>query len=138
MTNEPPTPDAEGREPTVERGGLWGLFFSTAGLLLPPFGLLLSVFGITQGHRARRAAKASNGLAPGALLSVIVGWIGVLFSVFAIAGYAMFWSEYTTWRDCSAAAHTVATQTNCDNGLRESLAERTGLPPESIPSPSGM
>lgn len=63
VTNEPSAPQTDGQQPTVERGGLWGLFFSTAGLLLPPFGLLLSAFGIIQGRKARRAAKASNGQA---------------------------------------------------------------------------
>ncbi|NYE49756.1 hypothetical protein HDA32_004876 [Spinactinospora alkalitolerans] len=138
MTNEPSAPQTDGQQPTVERGGLWGLFFSTAGLLLPPFGLLLSAFGIIQGRKARRAAKASNGQAPGALMSMIVGWMGVVLSLFMIIGYAVFWTEYSAYGECSARAHTEALQSECDDALQEALAERLGVPPESIPLGTGL
>lgn len=131
MTNQPTEPRTNGQH--VERGGLWGLFLSAAGLLLPPFGVLLSVFGIFQGRRARRAAREQNGQAPGAVLSMVLGWIGVVMSAFAIIGYAVFWDEYSTLQQCSARAHTVSSQKACDDTFREAVAKRAGIPEESVP-----
>ncbi|MFC3996999.1 DUF4190 domain-containing protein [Nocardiopsis sediminis] len=133
MTIEPPEPRTDGQQPTVERGGLWGLFFAAAGLLLPPFGVVLSVLGIFQGHRARKAAKQAKGVAPGALLSQVLGWIGVAVSILALIGYAVFWQEYTEYRACTARAHTESSQQACDLALREGIAERAGVPVESVP-----
>lgn len=125
MSNEPSPPsNAEGQRPAMERGGLWGLFFSTAGLLLPPYGVLLSVFGIAQGRRARIAAKANNSQAPGALTSMIIGGVGVAFSLLVIAGQWMFWDEYSQFQDCSARAHTQVSQSECDKAFNDRLVER--------------
>ncbi|CAM4021473.1 hypothetical protein GCM10009799_49230 [Nocardiopsis rhodophaea] len=140
MSNEPTEPRADGQPPAVERGGLWGLILSTAGLvLLVPMGVLLSILGIYQGHKARRAAKQKNTTAPGAIPSVVLGWIGVAFSVLWLTGMLMFWSEVDAYQQCSSRAHTVSTQRQCDEALREDLrdtiAQRTGLPEEQVPLP---
>jgi hypothetical protein len=136
VTNEPPETNADGRQPHVERGGLWALFFSAAGLLLPPYGVVLSALAIFQGRKARRAARANRGQAPGALLSMVLGWVGVVLSVSSIAFYAMVWTEYTDYRDCSTRALTVATQDACDEAFGEALTAR-GLPPEVGPALTG-
>ncbi|GAB3209005.1 DUF4190 domain-containing protein [Marinactinospora thermotolerans] len=136
MTNEPSTSPSDGQQPTVERGGLWGLFFATAGLLLPPFGVVLSVFGIVQGRRARKSARANRVPAPGAVLSMVLGWAGVLFSAGTMIGYLVFGEEIAAWQDCSARSHTSVTQAECDTALRDALAER-GVPAEYLPALSG-
>ncbi|WP_046469789.1 hypothetical protein [Allosalinactinospora lopnorensis] len=133
MSKDPTEPRAEGQQSTVERGGLWGLFFSAAGLLLPPFGALLCVLGISQGRRARRAAKENNAQAPGAMMSMVLGWIGLGVSAVVITGYTVFWNEYSAYQECSAQAHTVTSQEQCDETFREAIAERSGLPKEGIP-----
>ncbi|GAB3485757.1 DUF4190 domain-containing protein [Nocardiopsis coralliicola] len=134
MTDESPQPRADGQqEPTVEKGGLWAVFFSAAGLLWPPFGVVFSAVGIVQGRKARKAAKASRGQAPGAVLSMVLGWAGVVLSTLAIAGYALFWNEYTTYAECSQRALTVVGQDECDAELRGALSERTGVPENQIP-----
>ncbi|MDA8370039.1 MAG: DUF4190 domain-containing protein [Nocardiopsaceae bacterium] len=134
MTNEPPDSHADGQQPTIERGGLWGLFFSAAGLLLPPFGVVFSALGVFQGGRARRAARQNNGQAPGALLSMVLGWAGIVVSIFAIVGYSVFWTEYNAYHQCSTRAHTEASQTQCDDAFRTAVSERTGIPKENVPT----
>ncbi|GLU49555.1 DUF4190 domain-containing protein [Nocardiopsis ansamitocini] len=124
MTDQPSTQQTEGQQPTVERGGLWGLFFSTAGLLLPPYGAILSVFGIIQGIRARRSAKANGAQAPGAMLSIIVGIVGIAFSALFAVQTAVLWDENTALRECTAKANTVSSQDQCDATYKKALEER--------------
>ncbi|GAB3461797.1 hypothetical protein GCM10027570_47900 [Streptomonospora sediminis] len=138
MTDDQPQPRSDGQQPTVERGGLWGLFLSAAGLVLPPYGIVLSALGIFQGRRARRSARANNGVAPGATMSMALGWAGVALSGLMIVGYAVFWNEYQVYGQCSAQALTHASQQECDDSLREAVAERAGVPAESLPPISGM
>lgn len=125
MTDNSPEPRSEGQPPRVERGGLWGLFFGAAGLLLPPYGVVLSVFGVVQGFRARRAARANRTQAPGALMSVAVGVLGIVMSLSLASVAVVYREEVTQYRDCSARAHTVSTQSQCDEAWESS----TGLPP---------
>ncbi|GAA1112149.1 DUF4190 domain-containing protein [Nocardiopsis composta] len=134
MTDETPQPRADGQQPTVEKGGLWGVFLAAVGLMWPPFGMPFSLIGIVQGRRARKAARANKGQAPGAVLSMVLGWVGLVVSVFAIAGYAVFWNEYTAYRDCSARALTVSAQQDCDDAWRADVAERAGIPEKEVPA----
>ncbi|WP_017538609.1 MULTISPECIES: hypothetical protein [Nocardiopsis] len=130
-------PQADGQPPAVEKGGLWGVFLSAAGLMLPPFGVLLSVLGIQQGRKARRAARENSTQAPGAVLSVVLGWFGVVFSVVAVAGYIYFWDEYSAYQECSTRALTVSAQEECDQAWRSAVADRTGVPEDQVPSLGG-
>ncbi|TQN32957.1 hypothetical protein FHX37_2946 [Haloactinospora alba] len=138
MSNEQPESNPNGRPSATERGGLWGVFFSAAGLLLPPFGIVLSLFGIFQGRRARRSGRERNVPAPGAVFSMVLGWIGVTFSAFAIAGWAVFYDEYTAYQACTQRAHTVSSQEQCDESFRQAVAERAGLPEEQVPALDGV
>ncbi|GAA1459067.1 DUF4190 domain-containing protein [Nocardiopsis exhalans] len=128
MTDNSPEPRADGQPPKVERGGLWGLFLGLAGLLLPPYGVVLSVFGVVQGFRARRAARTHRSQAPGALLSVALGVIGIVVSSIMITVLFVYQDEVSEFRDCSARAHTVSTQKECDTAWESG----TGLPPVVI------
>ncbi|MES0835260.1 DUF4190 domain-containing protein [Nocardiopsis tropica] len=128
MTDNSPEPRTEGQPPRVERGGLWGLFFGAAGLLLPPYGAVLSVFGVVQGFRARRAARRNRTQAPGALLSVVVGVLGVVVSLALTSVFVVYRDQVTEFRDCSARAHTVTSQKVCDEAWESS----TGLPPTVV------
>lgn len=128
MTDNSPEPRAEGQPPKVERGGLWGVFLGLAGLLFPPYGVVLSVFGVVQGFRARRAARTHRSQAPAALSSVVVGVIGIVVSATMISILFVYQDEVTDFRDCSARAHTVSTQKECDTAWESA----TGLPPVVI------
>ncbi|RKS05595.1 hypothetical protein DFP74_1196 [Nocardiopsis sp. Huas11] len=128
MTDNSPEPRTDGKPPRMERGGLWGLFFGMAGLLLPPYGAVLSVFGVVQGFRARRAARANGNSAPGAILSVAIGLVGLVLSGAMTYVAIAYQDEVADYRSCSARAHTVATQTECDDAWEES----TGLPPTAV------
>ncbi|MDT0304613.1 DUF4190 domain-containing protein [Streptomonospora wellingtoniae] len=137
MTDDQPEPRSDGQQPTVERGGLWGLFLSAAGLVLPPYGIVLSALGIFQGRRARRAARARNAAAPGALLSMVLGWVGVTLSGLMIIGYALVWDQYQAYSACSARALTHSSQEQCDQDFRRAVSEKTGVPMEQLPSVGG-
>jgi hypothetical protein len=128
LTDNSPEPRTEGQPPRAERGGLWGLFFGAAGLLLPPYGVVLSVFGVVQGFRARRAARANRTEAPGALMSVVVGVLGIVMSLSLFAVAVVYQEQMAQYRDCSALAHTVSSQNECDEAWESS----TGLPPTVV------
>ncbi|MDE3720556.1 DUF4190 domain-containing protein [Nocardiopsis sp. N85] len=115
MTDNRPEPRSDTEPPRVERGGLWGLFFGLAGLLLPPYGGVLSAFGLVQGLRARRAARRNRSDAPLALLSVAVGVAGIVVSIAMVAVSVVFHDQLMDYRDCSARAHTVSSQQVCDD-----------------------
>ncbi|QBI52416.1 DUF4190 domain-containing protein [Streptomonospora litoralis] len=121
MTDEPPQPRSDGQQPTVERGGLWGLFLSAAGLVLQPYGIVLSALAVFQGRRARRSARANSSSAPGAVLSMTLGWAGVAVSGITIAVYAAFWPAFEQHAQCSVQALTHSTQETCDDALRQTL-----------------
>ncbi len=125
MTDNSPEPRADGQPPRVERGGLWGLFLGLAGLLFPPYGVVLSVFGVVQGFRARRAARSHGSQAPGALMSVALGVVGIVVSSAMISVLFVYQDQASAYRDCSARSHTVSTQKDCD----EAWESDTGLPP---------
>lgn len=124
MTNEPSAPQTEGKRPTVERGGLWGVLFSTAALLLPPYGIVLSVFGIVQGSRARRSGKTGGVPAPGAVLSIVIGTVGVLWSLLMGATMVVFSDELSAQAECTARANTVSAQEQCDKAYQEAIEKR--------------
>ncbi|MCY9785820.1 DUF4190 domain-containing protein [Nocardiopsis sp. EMB25] len=128
MTDNSPEPRTDGQTPKVERGGLWGLFLGMAGLLLQPYGVVLSVFGVVQGFRARRSARENRTQAPGALLSVAVGTLGIVMSLAVASVFLMYDEEVRAYRDCSARAHTVSTQAACD----EAWESDTGLVPSTV------
>ncbi|MEU3019337.1 DUF4190 domain-containing protein [Nocardiopsis sp. NPDC007018] len=128
MTDNSPEPRADGQPPRVERGGLWGLFLGLAGLLLQPYGVVLSVFGVAQGFRARRAARSNDTQAPGALMSVALGVVGIVVSTAVISVLFVYQDQATAYRDCSARSHTVSTQKACD----EEWESGTGLPPAIV------
>src|SRR5699024_6599335 len=80
VTENSPEPRTDGQPPKAERGGMWGLFFGLAGLLLPPYGVILSLFGVVQGARARRVGRQRSVPAPMAVASMFVGGMGVVLS----------------------------------------------------------
>ncbi|MFV2196600.1 DUF4190 domain-containing protein [Nocardiopsis sp. LOL_012] len=127
MTDKEPRADEQ--PPKFERGGLWGLFLGAAALLFLPYGVVLSVFGVVQGFRARRAARENSTYAPVAVASVVVGVAGILITAAAGAMFVVYDEEITAYRDCSVRAHTVSTQKACD----EAWESGTGLPP-ALPS----
>lgn len=124
MNSEPSTPQPGRPEITVERGGLWGLMFSFAGLLLLPYSAVLSVLGIVQGTRARKKAKSRGTQAPGSLASIIVGIVGILWALVISAALAVFSDELRAYSECTARAHTVSAQEKCDDAYFEAISER--------------
>ncbi|TDQ45015.1 DUF4190 domain-containing protein [Actinorugispora endophytica] len=128
MTNEPSAPQTEGQRPTVERGGLWGLMFSLAALLFPPYGVVLSVFGIVQGWRARRTARTAGVQAPGAVLSVVVGVLGVLWALLMGTTMVVFSDELSALTDCNARANTVSAGDRCQEEYLDSVNEHFDQP----------
>lgn len=128
MTDNSPEPRTDGQPPKSERGGLWGLFFGLAGLLLPPYGVVLSLFGVVQGARARRAARRRSVSAPMSVASMLVGTVGVVLSLAMGSVLVLHQEQVADYRECTARAHTVSTQDECDQAWESA----TGLPPQVI------
>lgn len=128
MSAPPPeSSTGHGQQPAVERGGLWALLFASVGLVLPVYGILLSLIGVLQGRRARRTAIANEATAPGAVLSIVLGWLGIALWGAVIAGGAVLQEELQSWNSCQARANTIAVQHDCDAQLRTDLEAR-GVP----------
>jgi len=124
VNGEPSAPRTGGQQATVERGGLWGLMFSFAGLLLLPYSAALSVLGIVQGARARRKARAQGTQAPGSIASIVVGVIGILWALLLTAALAVFSDELRAYGECTARAHTVSAQEKCDDAYFDAVGDR--------------
>src|SRR5699024_5257074 len=128
VTENSPQPRTDGQPPKAERVGMWGLFFGLAGLLLPPYGVILSLFGVVQGARARRVGRQRSVPAPMAVASMFVGGMGVVLSLTMGSVLVIHQEQVADYRNCSARAHTVSTQQECDQAWESS----TGLPPQMV------
>ncbi|PRX91869.1 hypothetical protein [Allonocardiopsis opalescens] len=136
MSQTPTEPRTTGQPPAVDRGGLWALLLSLAGLLLPPYGVVLSVLGIYQGRKARLRAKDEGTSAPWSVASMVLGAVGVLWAAMVLGTSLLIWDENAAWQQCLSQANTVSATEDCNVAFRTSIEERFGLAPGSFPYPA--
>ncbi|MQA83301.1 MAG: hypothetical protein GEV03_01390 [Streptosporangiales bacterium] len=124
----------------ADHGGWIALSLGLAGLPLTflfwPIGLVLGVAfdaaAILVGIRALRRARGQRGTAPGARGGLVLGSVGLALGVVLGSFTAVFWSEFSTYQQCLQGAITIEARDQCDTQLRESVAERLGVPAERL------
>jgi hypothetical protein len=91
-------------------------------LLIGGTGLWLA---ITAMSRSRRAGSTRPRFS---LLATVLGVLVTGMSALALVGFALFWTQFSQYANCTAGANTVAAQNACDQQLNNSLhASMPGL-----------
>jgi hypothetical protein len=89
-------------------------------LLIGGTGLWLA---ITAMSRSRRAGATRPRFS---LLATVLGVLVTGMSALALTGFALFWTQFSQYANCTAGANTVAAQNACDQQLNNSL--HTSMP----------
>lgn len=73
-----------------------------------------------------RSRRAGAGRPRFSLLATVLGVLVTGLSALALVGFALFWSQFSQYANCSSGANTVAAQNACDQQFRGSL--HAGMP----------
>ena len=144
-----PTPPDRGTGPAgAERGGLVALFLGLCAVVfsieimnmmmnapvLTVLGPITGAAAIFMGVRTRRRARANARRAPGTVGGIVLGAVGLAFSVLLFGSLVVMWPEFSAFRDCTNGANTISAQNACNKTFTDDLRKRAGLPPGSLPS----
>jgi ABC-type amino acid transport system permease subunit len=84
--------------------------------------LVFAVIAIWLGVAVSRKARRSGTARPrGALSGIVLGGIGLAFSVLWLLVLALFWPQLSAYYSCMASANTVAAQQACHTQLTNSV-----------------
>jgi hypothetical protein len=84
--------------------------------------LVFAVIAIWLGVAVSRSARRSGTARPrGALSGIVLGGIGLAFSVLWLLVLALFWPQLSVYYSCMASANTVAAQQACHTQLTNSV-----------------
>ena len=95
------------------------VFLVAFSLLVGAVALWLGISAIV---RSRRAAAARP---RGAVSAIVLGGIGVLFSVLMLITFAVLWQQLSTYSRCMQGANTLAAQQACQHQLTRSVNAKT-------------
>lgn len=84
-------------------------------LLIGGTGLWLAVTAMSRSRRAGAARPRFS------LLATVLGVLVTGMSALALTGFALFWTQFSQYANCSAGANTVAAQNACDQQLHDSV-----------------
>lgn len=122
--------------PKTQRSGWRALWLGGIALLTAfffyPLGLVLGVAALVVGVRARRAARRSNDSAPGAVPGIVLGSVGLVFSVLSVSLTAFLWSELSGYQDCLSTSNTAIDEQSCQDEYFPKIEDRLGLPSGSM------
>ena len=87
--------------------------------------LVVAVAALALAISAMKGAKRAGTRRPrAAMVSVVLGVVGALFSGAALIGLLAFWSQYMQYAKCLNGASTVATQSACEQQFKNSVNDR--------------
>ncbi len=96
-------------------------------LILVAFSLVMGAaaawLGIWANSRARRGGTTRP---RGATSAVVLGGIGVLFSILLLVAFTVFSQQFSTYSRCMKGANTLTAQQACKDQLTRSLNAETG------------
>ncbi len=72
-----------------------------------------------------RSRRTGTGRPRGAVSAIILGGIGVLFSILLLITFAVLWKQLSTYSRCMAGANTPTAQQACRDQLTRSLNAET-------------
>jgi hypothetical protein len=95
-------------------------------LLLVVFSLVMGGAGAWLGIWANSRARHGGTARPrGATSAVVLGGIGVLFSILLLVAFTVFSQQFSTYSRCMKAANTLTAQQACKDQLTRSLNAET-------------
>lgn len=80
--------------------------------------------GLTSTSKARRSGTSRP---RGAIGGIVLGFVGLVFSLLALAAFIAFWPQLTQLSDCMAGANTLSAQQACQNQFNNSVGNEFGL-----------
>jgi uncharacterized protein YacL len=84
--------------------------------------LIVGAIGLWLGASAvARSRRTATGRPRGAVSAIILGAIGVLFSILLLITFAVLWNQLSTYSHCMAEANTPSAQQACQNQLTQSV-----------------
>jgi ABC-type amino acid transport system permease subunit len=92
-----------------------GVYVVALALVIAALALWLSLSSMS------RARRGGSGRPRGAVLAVSLGTIGLVFSAFVLAGFAMFWPQLMQYSACLNGANTVSARQACQQQLDNSV-----------------
>ncbi|WP_021596496.1 hypothetical protein [Actinomadura welshii] len=112
---------------------LWlgGIALLTA-VFFYPLGLVLGVAALVVGIRARRFARRARDTAPGAVPGIVLGAIGLAFSLMSVSLTAFLWSELSGYQNCVSASNTTTDKQACRDEYYPKIEKKLGLPAGSM------
>lgn len=109
-------------------GALLMLFVPLLGF----FAVAPAVAAVVIGVKARRKAKRSPGSAPGALAGIVLGSVGIVLFIAAIAVQVVLLDETNRYAKCKSAANTISEEKQCKDDLAREIEKKFGLPKGSL------
>jgi predicted PurR-regulated permease PerM len=98
-----------------------GVYVVAVALVIAAIALWLSTSAMS------RARRGGSGRPRGAVLATVLGAVGLVFSGFVLAGFAMFWPQLTQYSNCLSGANTVAAQQACRQQLNNSVGTQISI-----------
>jgi hypothetical protein len=95
-------------------------------IFLVAFSLLAGAVALWLGVSAIvRSRRAATGRPRGAVSAIVLGAIGVLFSVMLLITFAVLWKQLSVYSRCMAGANTPTAQQVCQQQLTQSVNAET-------------
>ena len=92
-----------------------GVYVVAVAFIIAAVALWLSVSATS------RSRRGGTGRPRAAVLATVLGTAGLVFSAFALMGFAMFWPQLTQYSNCLSGANTVSAQQACKQQLNNSV-----------------
>ena len=129
---EPPAGPRQGGRGTGWRA-LWlgGIALLTA-FFFYPLGLVLGIAALVVGVKARRSARRTHDAAPGAVPGIVLGTIGLVFSLLSVSLTAFLWTELSGYQSCVSASNTTTDKQACREKYYPRIEEKLDLPAGSM------
>lgn len=86
-------------------------------------GALAAWLGSTAVSQSR---KGRTGRPRGAVAGIVLGLLGLAFSGLTLIVFALFWSQLSTYWNCSSGANTVTAQQACQHQLSRTISNDFG------------
>ncbi|TDD61852.1 hypothetical protein [Actinomadura rubrisoli] len=129
---EGPPPVKGPASPTGWRALWLGAFALLTAIFFYPLGLVLGVAALVLGIRARRAARRTSGVAPGATAGIVLGSAGLAVSALAIGLTAFLWPEMSGYQECLGNANTHSDKQSCRHEYFPKMEKKMHLPSGSM------
>lgn len=129
----PTGPDGPGRTQRTGWRALWlGAIALLTAFFFYPLGLVLGVAALVVGIRARRSARRDMAAAPGAVPGIVLGAVGLAFSMVSVSVTAYLWSELSGYQSCLSGSNTTVDKQSCRDEYFPKIEDKLGLPDGSM------